>query len=160
MKDILIKPLQSTQVNDFFNLFKTICTTDFKKWNKESKKLWFEETYTPEYWKDNIENRGFPVFVAYDKEKMVGYIMIEAIDYGVAYLGWMGVLEDYREQGIGSLLIEELENWCRDNDIHKIELDTQEEYLKIFYEKNGFNFEGTKKNSWQHLDNYMFGKEL
>jgi GNAT superfamily N-acetyltransferase len=100
------------------------------------------------------------VFVAYDKEKMVGYIMIEAIDYGVAYLGWMGVLEDYREQGIGSLLIEELENWCRDNDIHKIELDTQEEYLKIFYEKNGFNFEGTKKNSWQHLDNYMFGKEL
>lgn len=160
MKDIVIKPLKPTEANDFFNLFKTICTTDFNKWTDESKKIWFEETYTPEYWKDNIEKRGFPVFVAYDDDEMVGYIMVESIDFGVAYLGWLGVLKEYRRQGIAKSLLTRLEDWCNDNDIHKIELETQEKDLKGFYEKQGYTFEGERKNSWQHLDSYMFGKEL
>jgi GNAT superfamily N-acetyltransferase len=160
MTKYTIKQLKSDQIKDFFNLFKQITTTDFKNWTKESKDYWYEKQYTPQYWKDNIENKNFPIFVAYDKEKMIGFVITESLDFGVAYLGWLGVLKEYRRKGIAKALLDRLESWCRDNGVHKIELETQEKDLRKFYEEHGYTFEGTRKNSWQHLDSDMFGKEL
>lgn len=91
---------------------------------------------------------------------MIGFVLLEGINFGVGYLGWIGVLKDYQKKHIGGKLIEAMEQWSRNNGIHKIELETQEPELQYFYEKNGYILEGIRKNSWQHLDNYMFGKTL
>lgn len=160
MQDIVIKQLVPNQVDSFIELFKSIADSNFKRWTDESKKYWFEVDYTPEYLRDNIEKKHFPIFIAWKENTMIGFAMIEAIDFGVAYLGWIGVLDQYQKQGIGGDLIKSAEDWSKKNGIHKIELDIQEPELKYFYEKNGFVFEGVKKNSWQHLDNHMFGKEI
>ena len=160
MENISIKQINSDNINNFFELFKSIALSDFERWTKESKDYWFNVDYNLEYWKDNVENKHLPILVAYDGEKMIGFVMLEGINYGVGYLGWIGVLKEYQKQHIGGQLLNAIDQWSRNNGIHKIELETQEPELQYFYEKNGYVLEGIRKNSWQHLDNYMFGKTL
>jgi ribosomal protein S18 acetylase RimI-like enzyme len=160
MDGIEIKQISTNQLDDFINLFVTILKTDFKKWTKESKDFWIKEQYTKEYWKNSIEKNHYPILVAFEKEKMIGYILLESIDFGVGYLSWLGVLTECRRRGIGRMLMQSIEEWCKENGLHKIELDTQDKELFPFYKRFGYIQEGTKKDSWQHLDNYMFGKVL
>lgn len=159
MDNIQIKRIGIDQVENFFELFKSIAHSDFEKWTEESKQHWFDIDYTLEYWKGNIE-QNLPILVAFSGDKMVGYVLLEGINFGVGYLGWLGVLKEHQKQGIGEKLLKAIEDWCRGNNIHKIELETQEPDLKYFYEKNGYVSEGIRKNSWQHLDNHLFGKSL
>jgi ribosomal protein S18 acetylase RimI-like enzyme len=35
---------------------------------------------------------------------MIGYILLESIDFGVGYLSWLGVLTECRRRGIGRML--------------------------------------------------------
>lgn len=159
MKNILISKLSINQTQDFFNLFKRVAEDDFARWTSESKKTWFEEQYNLNFW-NKITQEGLPIFVAKLNDQMIGYVAIEDINFGVAYLGWVGVIKDYQFHGIGSMLMNEIEKWCKENNIHKIELETQEPELRNFYEKHNYTLEGIRKNSWQNLDNYMFGKVL
>ncbi len=159
MKNIVISKLGINQTQDFFNLFKKIAKDDFARWTSESKKAWFDDQYNINFW-NKITQEGLPIFVAILNDQMIGYVAIEDINFGVAYLGWVGVMKEYQFQGIGSRLMTEVEKWCRKNNIHKIELETQEPELRKFYEKHNYILEGIRKNSWQNLDNYMFGKVL
>jgi len=158
MNNIQISQLKQNQVEDFFELFKKIANTNFDKWTHQSKQKWFLD-YSVDFWKANLK-KGCPVLVAILDSNMVGYIAIEAINFGVAYVGWIGILKEFQKIKIGTLLIEQVELWCKQNNIHKIELETQEPGLECFYKKHGFTLEGIRKNSWQHLDNFMFGKNL
>lgn len=156
---MLIKQIDHTQAEEYFNLFKTIIESDFKEWNGESKKVWLSEQYSLEFWK-NLLKTNLPVFVAFDGEKMVGFVAVESLTFGVAYLGWVGVMTEYRKNGLGTELFREIEKWCMEHNIHKIELETQVKKLLPFFKKQGYVLEGIRKNSWQHLDNYLFGKIL
>jgi len=151
--------ISSKQAEDFFQLYKQIVESDFKEWSAESKTEWLTDKYSLNFWKVALEN-GLPVLVAFDDKKMVGYVALESITFGVAYLGWIGVLKEYRKNKLGTQLMKEMVNWCIKNGLHKIELETQKKELLPFFEKLGYVLEGIRKNSWQHLDNYMFGKTL
>lgn len=157
MTQYTISKINKTQVRDFFELYKELVVTDFKEWNEESKQKWLEEDYSPEFWNRVIEN-GCPVIVALDGQRMISYVAIEHLTFGVAYLSWMGTLPNYRKKGVTRDLLKVLEKWCNENGIHKIELETQVTELLPYFEKLGFVLEGVRKNSWQKLDNYMFGK--
>ena len=156
---MLIQRIEEKQAEDFFKLFKRIVETDFKEWTPESKSEWLTKQYSVDFWKDILRN-NLPVLVAFDNEEMVGFVVIESITFGVGYLGWVGALREYRKQGLGKKLFEEIEKWGLGVGLHKIELETQIKELLPFFEKQGYALEGIRKNSWQHLDNYMFGKTL
>ncbi len=160
MDRINISQIKQNQADEFFELYKNIAKSDFNKWAKDSKEMWFTDSYSLEYWKQLLTENKLPILVVEERDKMVGYVMLEGINFGVGYLGWIGILKEYQGKGLGSMLMKEMEKWCRNNEIHKIELETQEPELQHFYEKHGYKLEGIRKNSWQHLDNYMFGKEL
>lgn len=156
---IKISQLKNNQVKDFYQLYKSLVLSDFKEWNNTSKNKWLKEDYSPSFWKNQIKV-GVPVFIAQDNGRLVGYVAIEAINFGVVYLGWIGVLKEYRKTGVGKDLMLEVEKWGKGNNYHKIELETQIKELLPFFIKQGFVLEGIRKNSWQKLDNYMFGKSL
>ncbi|OGC69318.1 hypothetical protein A2415_02990 [candidate division WWE3 bacterium RIFOXYC1_FULL_39_7] len=160
MENINVQKIEKSDAERFFELYKAISLSDFDKWSEESKEKWFSDDYSLDYWKNLLEEDKLPIFVAVENNKFVGYVMLEGINFGVGYLGWIGVLKDLQGKGVGSILIKKIEDWSSRNGIHKLELETQEPTLQIFYEKHGFTLEGIRKNSWQHLDNYMFGKEL
>lgn len=154
---MLIKQIDHTQAEEYFTLFKAIIESGFKEWTAESKNVWLTEQYPLEFWKDLLKS-NLPVLVAFDGDKMVGFVAVESITFGVAYLGWVGVMTEYRKNGLGAELFKEIEKWCIDNGVHKIELETQIKKLLPFFKKQGYTLEGIRKNSWQNLDNYMFGK--
>jgi len=96
-----------------------------------------------------------------EENQLIGFAAVEGVDYGVVYLGWIGVLKKFQKKGFGGLLMNAVIKWAEKNKTtHKIELETQIPGLKYFYEKYGFVLEGIRKKSWQKLDNYMFGKVL
>lgn len=160
MSGYQISQLKENQLNDFFKLYEEIVWSDFKEWTKESKEKWLKEDYSPDFWKNLVREGNCPIFVAYEGTKMVGYVAIETLNLGVAYLGWVGVLKDRRRKGLAKELVATAEKWAKEHQVHKIELETQVIDLLPFFLKIGFTFEGVRYNSWQHLENYMFGKVL
>lgn len=160
MNNIEITRVGGEQAEQFFDLYKTIVTSDFEEWTEKSKKQWLEQEYNIDYWKNLLAEAALPVFAAFDGEKMVGYIAVEGINYGVVYIGWVGVLKEYRGRGIAGRLIGTIGKWAKDKKFHKLELETQIKAILPFFEKQGFTLEGVRKNSWQNLDNYMFGKNI
>ena len=75
----------------------------------------------------------------------------------------MGILKDYRGQGIGSLFFEQLEKWAAENGISRMELTvecTNTAAIRL-YEKSGFKIEGTRLRSMKvngcFVDEYYMG---
>ncbi len=160
MDNIEIVLLKKERAKELFDLYRKTVESDFKEWTEESKNKWLEKDYSPDYWRKLLTEGKLPVFAAFDGDNMIGYVTLEGIIFGVAYLGWIGVLKKYQGKGVGRKLMQSMESWCKKEGLHKIELETQIVDLINFFKKQGYVLEGTRKNSWQHLDNYMFGREL
>lgn len=156
-----VTKLKKENIEHFFTLYKQIVTESFEEWTNESKNRWLTNDYSPKFWTKLLEENKCPVFLIEKNNQYIGLAAIEDIDYGVAYLGWIGVLKTHQRQGLSNILMNTVIDWCKQQqNIHKIELETQILKLQPYYEKYGFVLEGVRKKSWQKLDNYMFGKVL
>ncbi|MCE1245410.1 MAG: GNAT family N-acetyltransferase [Firmicutes bacterium] len=94
------------------------------------------------------------IFVAEREEtgELVGYIGL----FGGRYIRIshcahivMGILENYRGQGLGKAFMQTAEQWARDTGIRRLELSvvTDNEVAIALYTKTGFEVEGLKKRS-------------
>jgi RimJ/RimL family protein N-acetyltransferase len=61
----------------------------------------------------------------------------------------MGILQSFTGQGIGTMLLGELERWAHQNKIHRLELTAIVHNAAglALYRKMGFETEGTKRHS-------------
>lgn len=92
-----------------------------------------------------VDNEEAVLFVVEDRGRVVGWLNLASRD-GLADLG-MGLLPDYRGQGLGSQLMERCLKWCRDHSCHKITLEVWPHNRAAIrlYEKFGFEQEGYKR---------------
>lgn len=92
------------------------------------------------------------IFVAEDKDKLVGYLMViggsARKNRHSVYLV-CGIIKDYRGQGVGTRLFTKLNEWVIINKISRIELTvaSSNQAGLALYKKMGFEIEGTKRNS-------------
>jgi RimJ/RimL family protein N-acetyltransferase len=99
-----------------------------------------------------IQQSNSTIFVAEEKEKLLGYIIVMGgtarRNRHCAYLV-IGILKEYRGQGIGTSLFEAVNDWAGEHEISRLELTvvTKNEAGIALYKKNGFEIEGTKVNS-------------
>ena len=76
----------------------------------------------------------------------------------------VGILKEYRGQGIGTSLFSKLMEWAEMNEITRLELTvmTNNETAINLYKKFGFEIEGVKKNSMKvdgkYVDEYYMAK--
>lgn len=76
----------------------------------------------------------------------------------------IGIDEDFRGKGVGTLLFEELERWAKEVPLNRLELTVVCENLAAvhLYKKMGFEVEGTKRNSLcidgEYYDEFYMGK--
>ncbi len=115
------------------------------------------------------ENENSTIFVAEKDNVLVGFLM--AIGGNArrnkhsAYIV-IGILKDYRGQGVGSKLFKELEQWASKHNIHRLELTvvTRNEAGLSLYKKIGFETEGTKGHSLfidgEFVDEFYMSKLL
>ena len=96
------------------------------------------------------------VIVAYERNAVVGHLVIVPYGVKITYLFRLVVKKNYRNQGIASLLIKRAEGIAKKRGAREIGfyVDTQKSTLHSFYKKRGF---GTSRK----LQTYMYmWKEL
>ena len=117
----------------------------------------------------NVAN-DYAQYYAIDGNKVIGWCdIIPKRNEGFTHVGILGtgLLSEYRNQGIGSKLIEKaMEHAVKKNGIEKVELEVFESNINAIrlYEKFGFVYEGKRIKS-RKLDGVydnvvMMGKEV
>ena len=109
------------------------------------------------------------IFVAENNGQLIGYLTACGGRYKrnrqTAYI-ITGILQGFTSQGIGTRLFEEMEQWAKRKDIHRLELNvvTHNEAAVALYRKVGFEIEGKKKHSLlinnTYADEYWMAKLL
>ncbi|MDY0407846.1 GNAT family N-acetyltransferase [Virgibacillus soli] len=107
------------------------------------------------------------VFVAEKNKELAGYLFAKGgsarRNKHVVYIV-IGILKEYRGQGIGSKLFSTLEQWAFKNGFTRLELTVvkKNEPAIALYKKAGFEIEGTKRKSLQidgeFIDEYYMSK--
>ncbi|WP_042144476.1 GNAT family N-acetyltransferase [Paucisalibacillus sp. EB02] len=107
------------------------------------------------------------ILVAEQDERLIGYLFAIGGNPNRAkhttYLV-VGIHQDYRGKGVGSLLFNKLDQWAANHNIHRLELTvvSRNESGLALYKKMGFEIEGTKRDSLfikgEYVDEYYMSK--
>ena len=115
------------------------------------------------------ESENSTILVADDGNNLIGYLfVIGGNARRQKHSGYVvvGIHSDYRGKGIGTLLFEELDRWATKRSLHRLELTvvTHNEAGLTLYKKQGFEIEGTKRDSLfidgEYLDEYYMARLL
>ena len=115
------------------------------------------------------DNKLKKVFIAEENGQIVGFVGIKRMHFArlrhVAKL-IIGVLDDYKRQGIGTKLIDFVEKWAKENEVRKLELTVVEDNDPAveFFEEMDFDKEGTREKAvkikGEYLDEIFMAKEI
>lgn len=106
--------------------------------------------------KDSFDNVFFKGLIYYDNG--IKGIIVYNLLYDRIEIEYIIVHDDYRKQGIGSKLLQEIEN----NNINNITLEVRESNVEAinFYKNNGFKIVSIRKNYYGNENGYLMLKEL
>jgi RimJ/RimL family protein N-acetyltransferase len=109
------------------------------------------------------------IFVAEQDNQLVGYLEASGGTFKrnshSAYLV-IGILQAFTGQGIGTQLFQSLEEWAKQQHIHRLELTVMTHNTGgiALYKKQGFAIEGTKRHSLlingKYVDEFYMSKLL
>lgn len=160
--------IRRCEINDADNMLKMLLELD-----KETEYMLFEADERP----NNINrvkaminqsiNGDNLLLIATEDDNIIGFLsaqrgIIRKIKH-TAYIV-VGIREKFRGKGIGKKLFCELDLWAKENNISRLELTVMcpNSMAKQLYEKNGFEVEGTKRNSifmnGKYIDEYYMSK--
>lgn len=149
----LIKPSDAKKFADFYE--KLSQETDYLMFTPEetAEKAEQEEEFIKKY--DDYKQ----VFIAVEDDEIIGYLGISRshlskIKHTAKFT--VGVLDDYKQQGVATKLIEFAEKWAKERGVKRLEMTviTEDEPALSLFEKSGFEEEGTRKNSVNINDKY------
>lgn len=112
--------------------------------------------------RDSVEGKDF-LLAAETENKLIGYISAQRGRMNrIAHSAYIvvGILKDYRGQGIGTEFFKRLHAWAEEKQITRLELTVicENEAAKHLYTKSGFEIEGIKRKSvcvdGTYLDEY------
>jgi RimJ/RimL family protein N-acetyltransferase len=165
---MFIREIEVEDAENYINLIKEVERhSDFMLMGAGERKT------TPEQQQRQLERikkqPNSTIFVAEDGGELVGYLIamggtVEKNKHS-AYLV-IGILQDHRGQDIGSQLFEHVMKWAGLHNITRLELTavTENKAGVALYIKNGFEIEGTKRNSLiihgKYVDEYYMAKLL
>ena len=156
------------EINDADNLLKMLLELD-----KETEYMLFEADERPndinrvKAMINQSINGDNLLLIATEDDNIIGFLsaqrgIIRKIKH-TAYIV-VGIREKFRGKGIGKKLFCELDLWAKENNISRLELTVMcpNSMAKQLYEKNGFEVEGTKRNSifmnGKYIDEYYMSK--
>ncbi|MFC7321523.1 GNAT family N-acetyltransferase [Halobacillus campisalis] len=165
---MIVREIKATDAKEFSVLTKQVeGSSYYMLWEPE------ERILTPENQFNMIrsvqEKENSTILLAENRGELVGYLLAfggnAKRNNHSAYIV-IGILSEYRGQGIGAELFRKLEEWAADHNMHRLELTTvtKNEAGLSLYKKMGFEIEGTKRHSLlidgKWLDEYYMAKLL
>lgn len=104
--------------------------------------------------KDYIENKERAIFLAVCDDMCVGLVRMRVNWFGVGYIEDLAVDAQYRHMGIGQKLMDSAVDWCRELQIDRITLETQDNNVQAcrFYIRYGFVICGIDTQKYSFLE--------
>lgn len=90
--------------------------------------------------------------------QIIAGILSKMYCWNCLYIDALWVKEDYREEGLGTKLITEIEKVAKEKDCHLMHLDTFDFQAKDFYSKNGYEVFGTLDDCPKEHKRYFMKK--
>ena len=87
---------------------------------------------------DLKDNYNIQLFGAYHNTKLIACVGVELYDNS-ALLRSLAVIPEYRKEGIGKILSEYIENYCKQNSVNELYLLT--ETAEHYFEKLGYKIQ-------------------
>lgn len=117
------------------------------------------EKYSPTRLRESISNDQDSVLIAKTGEEVIGFCLSH-YDDGLIWLSWFGVNPLYRRRGIGSALLERLEETVRNRKAHKVWCDsrTENEASRLVLISHGYTQLCTVRNHWYGQDFILWEK--
>lgn len=160
--------IRKCEINDANNMLKMLLELD-----KETEYMLFEADERPndinrvKAMINQSINGDNLLLIATEDDNIIGFLsaqrgIIRKIKH-TAYIV-VGIREKFRGKGIGKKLFCQLDLWAKENNISRLELTVMcpNSIAKQLYEKNGFEVEGTKRNSifmnGKYIDEYYMSK--
>lgn len=151
-----ITQIENSDISELIKLFRdTVHHINCKDYSKAQIDVWAPETINTARWLDSFRN-SYAIKVLY-KNQIVGFSNVDSS----GYLDMFYVHKDYQNQGIGTLMINDLESWCIKNNITEIT-----SFVSItarpFFEAKGYSvfFENEVIRDGISLINYKMNKTL
>ncbi len=151
-----IRTYQQSDNKNFMEFYEKLCKENEKLLaSKEemSKKLAKQEK---EY---ENEHKYRQMFIAIEENDIVGFLAIkkmhfEKLRHTAKFV--LGYLEDYKEDGVGSQLVDYAEEWAEENKIERLEIHVidDDEDLEDLLDDLEFQKEGTRKSTIKIKDSY------
>ena len=108
--------------------------------------------------RDEKENQAIHAAAFYNS-KIIGVARLQQIEPGKGQIRYMGVLPEFNGKGIGSALLQFLENKAKENHITSIILNARENAVP-FYIKNGYEVIEKSYLLWNEIQHYLMQKKL
>lgn len=121
----------------------------------------FDDFWTYHILKEELENQNSNYLVAKIDNEIVGFAGIKII-LDEADIMNIVTKKTYRNQGIGTLLLENLISLSKKLNLKTLSLEVSEENLPAIhlYRKFGFEYLGVRKNYYQDKNGYIMTKKL
>ena len=119
----------------------------------ESNKKEIEDIFN-KIFNQELKLNVYSKIIVYKEKKILGFLIFDDI-YDRYEIEFIGVLEEYRNKGIGSKLMEYL-----NNKNVSLEVDVNNTNAIKLYEKYGFKKVSVRKNYYQGHDAYLMVREV
>lgn len=121
----------------------------------------FDDFWNETILKEELDNSSSKYIVAKSKNEIVGFAGLKII-FDEADIMNIVTKKSYRNQGIGSLLLENLIILSNKLNLNSINLEVNEENTEAIhlYKKFGFRELGSRKNYYKNKDAIIMKKEL
>ena len=109
--------------------------------------------------RDNLDNTSYHVMVCENDRIPIGIGRLHFNNTHEAQIRYMAVDEEYQGKGVGTLVINALEKYAKDQGAHYIMLNARENAVP-FYQKNGYNIQEKSYLLFDDIQHFKMKKLL
>jgi ribosomal protein S18 acetylase RimI-like enzyme len=157
--NLIFRQATETDIPVFLTFFKTSIPVLFPQYSPNSVAYEVDVDYSPEFLTRKLKSGDKKAYLAFDNDRVVGYIMVMDSIAGVAFADWLAVDKQYQKQGVASKLLSLWEQDALAQGAHALQLWTTENNL-TFYKNRGFVNGGLFPKAWHGEDCYLIYRAL
>lgn len=157
--DIKIAKAKTADLEKFYEFLTKTLMGEYFEYSKNSSAFTLDEDLPKKDLKKLIGEGKRILYLAYSKNKIVGYLLTFKPRAGVAFAQWLAVDKDFQKHGIASKLLSLWEKEALTDGAHLLHLWTTKNDIP-FYLNRKFKKGGSFPQSWFGVDHYLFYKIL
>ena len=157
--DITYRKGTNNDIPAFLAFFKASIPALFPQYSPLSIRFTLDVDYGPQWLTERLQKGNKKIFIALQKEEIIGYILFTKSIVGVSFADWLAVGKMHQKQGVASRLLAIWKEEALLEGAHSLQLWTSKNTVE-FYKKRGFSCGGIFPQAWHGEDCYLIYTSL